>query len=145
MNLADLGEIGFVNHFVTLDIEEPVAFAGGFGDVGLVGVLHAPGEFVQVPNCVNDPDLVRADASDLFEGAVVGIAIAHCDYEFVANGENRSYRLPDGVIKLGGVTHHSKSAYCHGPVICEFTIQFLLTYKDEQLPCLVGPKRLRED
>lgn len=134
-----------MHHFVALDIKKPVARTVGLGDVGLVGMFHPPGVFVQVPHRVDDPDLAGIDASDLLERFVVRIAVADRYDELVTNREDGRDRLPNGIIELGGITHHSKSADSHGPVSCDFTISFLLTYKDEQLPCLVGPKRLRED
>lgn len=84
--LFDAGEVFFVYYFVGLDVKKPVAFAGIFGDIGLVGVFHATGELVEVPDGVNDPDLVGADAFNFFEGSIVGVAVAYGYDEFVADG-----------------------------------------------------------
>jgi hypothetical protein len=114
--LSDPGKVFFVHHFVALDIKQPVARTGFFGDVRLMGMFHPAGVFVQVPYRMDDPDLAGVDAPDLLERFVVRIAVADGYDEFVTNGEDRQDRLPDGIIEFGGITHHSKSADSHGPV-----------------------------
>jgi hypothetical protein len=76
-------------------------------------MFHTPGVFFQVPDGVDDPDLIGADAFDLFEGMVVRVAVPEGYYEFVDEGEDGGDGLPDGIIELGSVAYHSKSADGH--------------------------------
>ena len=48
----------FVHHFIGLYIKEPVPRAGLHGYVGLMGIFHAARVFLEVPDRVDDADLV---------------------------------------------------------------------------------------
>jgi len=102
-----------MHHLVTLHIEEPVPFAGFPGDVRLVGMLHTPRIFFQVPGSVDDADLVGADAADLFEGVVIRVTVPEGHDEFVDEGQDGSDGLPDRIIQFGGVAHHGESTNGH--------------------------------
>jgi hypothetical protein len=105
-----------MDDFIALEVKEPVAGAGGLGDIGLVGVFHARGGIFRGPSGTDDPDLVGADAPDLFKGLVIRVAIAQGDDKFVNEGQNRADGLLDRVIEFGGIAHHGKSANGHIPV-----------------------------
>src|ERR1700743_3714662 len=60
--LANLGQVFFMHHLVTLNIEQPIPFTGGFGNIGLVGMFHTTGIPIEVPGSMDNTDLVRADA-----------------------------------------------------------------------------------
>lgn len=105
-----------MDYFVTLDVEEPVAFAGGLGDVGLVGVFHPAGVFVEVPDGVDDANFVGIDAPDLVEGFVVGVAVSQGDDELIDNRQDGGNCLFDGVIKLGRIANHREATDCHSQI-----------------------------
>src|SRR5579863_8661470 len=71
--LTDPRQIVLMDHFVTLEVEKPVAGTGGLGDIGLVCMFRAAGVLVQVPDGIENPDLVGPDAPDLFERMVIGV------------------------------------------------------------------------
>jgi hypothetical protein len=109
----DDGQISLVYHFVALQVEEPVAFAGFLGDIGLVRMFHSPGIFVKIPDGMNDPYFVGPDALYLVQGPVIFIAVSKGYDEFIHERKNGSNRLFDGVIKLGSISYHGKSADGH--------------------------------
>src|ERR1700743_232419 len=56
--LADPGNIFLMHHLVTLQIKQPIPTAGGLCDIRLVRMLHAAGIFLEVPNRMDDANLV---------------------------------------------------------------------------------------
>jgi hypothetical protein len=111
-----------MHDFITLEIEEPVAGTGGLGDIGLMGMFHAPGVLFEVPDGMNDTDLVRPDTPDLFQGIVIGVAIPEGDDKFVNDREDRANGLSNRVIEFGGIAHHGKSTNGHIPVFIIYWI-----------------------
>jgi hypothetical protein len=120
--LANAGQIFLMDHFIALDVKEPVAGTGRLGDIGLVGMFHPAGELIQVPYGIDNPDLGGPDTFDLFEGMVIRIAIPQGDDKLVNKGQDRADRLLDGVVQFGGIAHHGKSANGHSPVFIIYWI-----------------------
>src|SRR5580658_5492617 len=83
---ANPRQIVLMDHFVTLEVEEPVAGTGGLGDIGLVGMFHPAGEFVQIPDGMDNPDLVGPDTLDLFQRTIVRVAVTQGNDKFVNEG-----------------------------------------------------------
>src|ERR1700722_12483291 len=105
-----------MDHLIALQVEKPVTRTGGLCNVGLMGMLHPPGVFVQVPAGMDDPDLVRTDAFDLLIGPIIGITVPEGDDKLVHQRENGRNSLLYRVIEFGRIAYHGKSAYRHSPV-----------------------------
>jgi hypothetical protein len=114
--VADLWKVFLMDHFVALKVKKPIAGTGGLGNIGLVGMFHATRVLIEVPNGMDDPDLIRSDILNLRKGIVVGVAVAKSDDKLVDEGQDRTNGLLYGVIQFGGIAHHRKSANGHVPV-----------------------------
>src|SRR5690606_2741173 len=82
-------KILFMDYFVALQVEQPIARACSFCDIRLMGVLCSLRIFFEVPYGVDKSYFGRAYTFDLFTRAIVRVAVANGDYKLIDNGENR--------------------------------------------------------
>ncbi len=107
---ADFGKVLLVQHFIRLQIQEPIAGTGILGDIGLMGVLRPVRITFQIPPGIDDADFIRSDALDLLPRGVVRIAIPQRHHELVHKRERGKDRLADRIVEPGGIPRHCKAA-----------------------------------
>src|SRR4030043_2417670 len=54
-------KIFFMDYLVRLQIKKPVTRTMAFCYICLMGMFHTTGIFFNIPDCINDPDLITVD------------------------------------------------------------------------------------
>jgi hypothetical protein len=102
-------KVFLMDRLVALYVEEPVAAAGRFGNIGLMRIFRTVGVFAQIPGRLYEPDLVRANAFDLLPGAIIRITVSDRNNKLVNYGKYGFNRRLCRIVELGGISNKCKS------------------------------------